>query len=199
MSDQVKIVVIGDGAVGKTCLLISYVNNEFPRQYVPTVFDNYAINTVVDKKTYSVTLWDTAGQEDFDRLRPLSYPGTDIFLICVAVTTPLSLTNAKLKWRSEVQHHCPQTQYMLVGLKTDLRGTTADALSRDDCMAAAREMGAIDYVECSAQLQEGVANVFETAVRHVVCARSGKPLQTVIQNPNANPSAQKRNKGCILL
>jgi len=198
MSDQVKIVVIGDGAVGKTCLLISYVNNEFPRQYVPTVFDNYAINTVVDKKTYSVTLWDTAGQEDFDRLRPLSYPGTDIFLICVAVTTPLSLTNAKLKWRSEVQHHCPQTQYMLVGLKTDLRGTTADALSRDDCMAAAREMGAIDYVECSAQLQEGVANVFETAVRHVVCARSGKPLQTVIQNANANPTTQKK-RGCILL
>jgi len=199
MSDQVKIVVIGDGAVGKTCLLISYVNNEFPRQYVPTVFDNYAINTVVDKKTYSVTLWDTAGQEDFDRLRPLSYPGTDIFLICIAVVTPLSLTNAKLKWRSEVQHHCPQTQYMLVGLKTDLRGSSSEVISREECMAAAREMGAIDYVECSAQLQEGVANVFETAVRHVVCARNGKPSQTAIQSPgNNNPAPQKR-RGCVLL
>jgi len=200
MSDQVKIVVIGDGAVGKTCLLISYVNNEFPRQYVPTVFDNYAINTVVDKKTYSVTLWDTAGQEDFDRLRPLSYPGTDIFLICIAVITPLSLTNAKLKWRSEVQHHCPQTQYMLVGLKTDLRGTSSEVISREDCMAAAREMGAIDYVECSAQLQEGVANVFETAVRHVVAARSGKPSQTAIQaSGNTNQTPQKRRGICTLL
>jgi len=199
MSDQVKIVVIGDGAVGKTCLLISYVNNEFPRQYVPTVFDNYAINTVVDKKTYSVTLWDTAGQEDFDRLRPLSYPGTDIFLICIAVTTPLSLTNAKLKWRSEVQHHCPQTQYMLVGLKTDLRGTSPEVISREECMAAATEMGAIDYVECSAQLQEGVANVFETAVRHVIAARSGKPSQTAIQpGGNTNQTVPKR-RGCTLL
>jgi len=199
MSDQVKIVVIGDGAVGKTCLLISYVNNEFPRQYVPTVFDNYAINTVVDKKTYSVTLWDTAGQEDFDRLRPLSYPGTDIFLICISVTTQLSLTNAKLKWRSEVQHHCPQTQYMLVGLKTDLRGTSSEVLTREECIAAAKEMGAIDYVECSAQLQEGVANVFETAVRHVVAARSGKPTQNAIQaGGNVNPTPQKR-KFCTLL
>jgi len=199
MSDQVKIVVIGDGAVGKTCLLISYVNNEFPRQYVPTVFDNYAINTVVDKKTYSVTLWDTAGQEDFDRLRPLSYPGTDIFLICLAVTTPLSLTNAKLKWRSEVQHHCPQTQYMLVGLKTDLRGTSSDVISREECIAAAKEMGAIDYVECSAQLQEGVANVFETAVRHVVAARSGKPTQTAIQPSGNTPPPPAKKRGCTLL
>jgi len=196
MSDQVKIVVIGDGAVGKTCLLISYVNNEFPRQYVPTVFDNYAINTTVDKKTYSVTLWDTAGQEDFDRLRPLSYPGTDIFFICVSVTTPQSLVNAKLKWRSEIQHHNPQTPYLLVGLKTDLRSSTPGSLTRADCEAAAAEMGALEYVECSAQLQEGVSEIFETAVRHVVALRSGKPLNS---QSGAPIDAGRKKKPCILL
>lgn len=199
MADQIKIVVIGDGAVGKTCLLISYVNNEFPRQYVPTVFDNYAINTVVDKRTYSITLWDTAGQEDFDRLRPLSYPGTDIFFICISVTSQLSLTNAKLKWRSEVQHHCPQTQYMLVGLKTDLRASAAESISVDECVAAAREMGAIDYVECSAQLQEGVSNVFETAVRHVVAARCGRPTSTVVAPGGTTVVTQNKRSKCTLL
>lgn len=138
------------------------------------------------------------GQEDFDRLRPLSYPGTDIFFICISVTTPLSLTNAKMKWRSEVQHHCPQTQYMLVGLKTDLRETTPGSLSREECIAAAKEMGAIDYVECSAKLQDGVASVFETAVRHVVAARSGRTSATAVA-PAGAPAATPKKRFCTLL
>ena len=115
------------------------------------------------------------------------------------MTSPLSLTNAKLKWRSEVQHHCPQTQYMLVGLKTDLRATTPEAISVDDCVAAAREMGAIDYVECSAQLQQGVSNVFETAVRHVVAARSGRPTATAVGPGGTTTPTQTKRRGCTLL
>ena len=72
---------LGDGCVGKTCLLISFTSDKYDETYIPTIFDSYAVNIMVDSKPVCLGLWDTAGQEDFDRLRPLSYPKTDVFLV----------------------------------------------------------------------------------------------------------------------
>ena len=62
-----------------------------------------------------------AGQEDYDRLRPLSYPQTDIFLVCYSTDSRTSFENIRQKWIPEVRHHCPDTPIVLLGLKNDLR------------------------------------------------------------------------------
>eukprot|EP00094_Tigriopus_californicus_P004117 TCALIF_03966-PA protein Name:"Similar to ced-10 Ras-related protein ced-10 (Caenorhabditis elegans)" AED:0.08 eAED:0.09 QI:89/0.5/0.66/1/1/1/3/0/219 len=141
---DLKCVVVGDGAVGKTSMLITFVKNEFPEDYVPTIFDNYSLSMVVDGEKTNLGLWDTAGQEDYDRLRPLSYSKTcrlkfevihlcilitalvfhfqDVMLICFATNDIRSFHNVN-KWANEVHHHCPDTPIILVGTKIDLRET----------------------------------------------------------------------------
>ena len=82
---SIKLVVVGDGAVGKTCLLYVYNKGEFPEEYVPTVFENAAKSTTFKGKPVTLRLFDTAGQEEYDRLRPLSYPGSNLVLLCFSV------------------------------------------------------------------------------------------------------------------
>lgn len=174
----IKCVVVGDGTVGKTCMLISYTTDSFPGEYVPTVFDNYSAPMVCDGVPVSLGLWDTAGQEDYDRLRPLSYPQTDVFLICFSVVSPSSFENVTSKWCPEIKHHCPDSPILLIGTKIDLREdkealqALADngqaPLRREQGQKLANKIRAIKYLECSALTQRGLKQVFDEAVRCVL-------------------------------
>jgi len=182
---NIKCVVVGDGAVGKTCLLISYTTNAFPGEYIPTVFDNYSANVMVDGKPINLGLWDTAGQEDYDRLRPLSYPQTDVFLVCFSVISRSSFENVKTKWVPEIQHHAPNVPILLIGTKSDLRKddqTISQLNSRGQKMvenseadSMKKEIGAVSFKECSALTQEGLKQVFDEAIRAAMSKPTKKP------------------------
>ncbi|XP_045214121.2 ras-related C3 botulinum toxin substrate 1-like isoform X1 [Mercenaria mercenaria] len=168
----VKCVVVGDGCVGKTCLLMSYTQDAFPGEYIPTVFDSYQANVKVDGQVCSLNLWDTAGQHDYDRLRPLSYPQTDVFLICFSLVARDSYENAKQQWYPEVKHHCPHTPIVLIGTKMDLRDDNTErehALKKDisfvEGRSLAQKIQAVNYVECSAKTGKNTKLVFDEAIR----------------------------------
>jgi len=141
---------------------------------------------------------DTAGQEDYDRLRPLSYPQTDVFLVCFSIVNPASFENVRAKWHPEVSHHCPSTPIILVGTKVDLREdpSTVEKLAAkkqspityEGALQMSSEIGAAKYMECSAITQQGLKAVFDEAIR------------AVLSPPTLGKSAKgkKSDKGCVL-
>ncbi|KAL9700883.1 hypothetical protein quinque_004324 [Culex quinquefasciatus] len=158
-----KLVIVGDGACGKTCLLIVFSKDQFPEVYVPTVFENYVADIEVDGKQVELALWDTAGQEDYDRLRPLSYPDTDVILMCFSVDSPDSLENIPEKWTPE-----------------ELAKMKQEPVKPQEGRAMAEKINAFAYLECSAKSKEGVREVFETATRAALQVKKKKKSKCVL-------------------
>ena len=141
-------------------------------------FDNYTANVFVDSRPISLGLWDTAGQDDYDRLRPLSYPDTDVFLLCYSLVNPNSFANIADKWAPEIEHHCPGCPKILVGTKVDLREDPSEVeklkqknkapISQAQGEAMRKKIGAVSYKECSALTQVGLKDIFDEAIRIVL-------------------------------
>lgn len=193
---SIKCVVVGDGAVGKTSLLVSYTTNQFPEDYVPTVFDNYSAIVMVGDEKVTIHLWDTAGQEEYDRLRPLSYTQTDIFLICFSVMEPSSFHNVESKWMPEIRHHTPKdTKILLIGTKSDVRDDPhvldeldeqgLSPVTEKEASDLAKRLGIVGYLECSAASQQGVREVFDCAIKSVIA-----PEEEKLPEPAAQPVSQ---------
>ncbi|CAF1022362.1 unnamed protein product [Adineta steineri] len=177
-----KLVIVGDGMCGKTCLLFAFKDDRFIPSHDATIFDTYVADIQVDGATIDLALFDTAGQEDYDRLRPLSYPDTNIVLICFSVDSPVSATSVIEKWIPEVRHFCGQCPVILVACKKDLR-TDPQVITRlklegekpvtnEVGKQLAAQMKADAYMECSAKTREGVQDLFVHAARLSLKKRS---------------------------
>ncbi|XP_066465696.1 rho-related GTP-binding protein RhoF [Tiliqua scincoides] len=195
-TEELKAVVVGDGGCGKTSLLLVYAKGAFPEQYAPSVFEKYTTSVTVGKKEVTLHLYDTAGQEDYDRLRPLSYQNTNVVLICFDVMNPISFDNVLIKWCHEVNHFCRGVPIVLVGCKTDLRmdkeqlrklrSAQQEPVTYSQGEDARRQINADIYLECSAKFRENIEQVFrETAI--------------ITLNAMKKSRRQKKGRPCAIL
>ncbi|XP_063820550.1 rho-related GTP-binding protein RhoF [Pseudophryne corroboree] len=194
---EVKIVIVGDGGCGKTSLLMVYAKGSFPEHYAPSVFEKYTTTITIGNKEIFLHLYDTAGQEDYDRLRPLSYQDVHLVLICYDVTNPTSFDNVLVKWYPEVHHFCQGVPIVLIGCKTDLRmdkerlrklkSSQLEPITYFQGEATCKTIQAEDYLECSAKFQENVDNVFREAT--LVALNGMKKEQRM----------KKKSRNCLLL
>lgn len=190
-----KLLIVGDGGCGKTCLLKVFSKGTFPDAYDLPTFDSYEADIEIDGNQIRLALWDTAGQEDFDRLRHLSYPNTDVILMCFSVESRVSFENVLSKWTPEVKRFCSKVPIILVGNKKDIRddlGTlkeikgNKEPVNSKEGQAMADQIHAFAYLECSAQTKEGVMEVFQTA--------TGAALQV-----RKKTEKEKKDRKCLLL
>lgn len=137
--------------------------------YQQCKFEQYVQPITVDGTVHNMTLWDTAGQEDYERLRPLSYPKTNCFLVCFSVDKNFAAyDNVRLKWVPEVRHFCPQVPIILVATKTDLRDDPSiKCYTPEDGKRLKRKVKAQSYRECSALRNEGLEEIFTEAIKVV--------------------------------
>ncbi len=162
------------------------------------MFDNYAVTIMIGDDPVILGMFDTAGQEDYDRLRPLSYPETDVVIIGFRVDSPHSLETIPEMWMPEIRHHLPDVPVIVVAMQEDLR-SNAEALEKlrswgqkpityDDGLRVAKSIGADAYAECSALTQVGLKDAFDGAIELGLSVRQ-----------RASRALRRKNRECVLM
>ena len=206
--NRFKIVIVGDSGCGKTSLLSSYIRGSFPDVYEPTIFENHRAylqkknpdNSNLTSKNINnpdlvcLDLWDTAGQEDYERLRRLSYEDSNLVIIAYSVGARETLLNIPEVWAPEVLSYCPDVPIILVGLKADL---PIKANEPGDSLEVAKRIGAVAHIEVSAKEMYHVNTVFDTCINIILNNERMNKRSSVLENHQTHrrfPSATlKRN------
>jgi len=166
-----KLVFVGDSGVGKTTLLSSYRKGAFHDNLQEgqhtQVLEGFTKPVVVNEKEYICLLWDTIGSPDFDRLRPLSYPKTDCFVICFAINDKQSFNNLKEIWIPEILAHTPEIPFIFASTKMDVKETETELITPEEISALVESTEAYECVECDSKDMDSILNVFKASVKAI--------------------------------
>ena len=189
--------VLGGQMVGKTSLLYTFQTGRFPGDniYLPSIMNNYNCNLLVHRTPVNLELWDSVSTECHDRLRPLSYPETDVFLLCFSVSNRKSMEDC-YTFKCEVENlgECPQAKFIVVATKIELRhnevvieklaGKGITAVSFDEGHQLALQIGAVGYCECSSRTYKGVRALLYLSIDVAIGNNDGNLLTRVISPKN---------------
>lgn len=175
---------------------IYFATQNSPEVDFPEAFDNYSSNVTFDGQEYNFQVWNLAGREDYSKLRPMSYPGTDVFAICFSLVDQTSLDNVEKIWIREIKENCPDTPYILVGLKSDLRDNFAEKeeeykskgwtpISKEQGQKIKEKIGATFYIEATAEKEYNAKQVFDLAIK-----------ATLVPKPQAE---ENYDSNCLLI
>ena len=117
---SVKIVLVGDTAVGKSALITNYMTETFDDKYEPSVLDVFKGSMTYKQQELGLEIHDTSGDEHLGTNRQISYNRTDCFMLCVSAVNRDSFESIS-KWQTEIRLVCPNTPILLVSTKSDLR------------------------------------------------------------------------------
>lgn len=181
-----KIVIIGDGNVGKTCFLQRFIQNKFSEIYTPTVFETIEKQVQIEiddnKEMVDLRIFDTSGQEDYANIRPGAYNEVDILLMAFSTIQRKTYDNISKAWLNEKNKYMQKSKIVLIGTKSDLKSSTEDEwnkLLRDNVIQQvdfknpitikegeklAKKIKAFKYCETSAKSGEGVKEAFDAAI-----------------------------------
>jgi len=204
-----KSLIVGDGAIGKTCLLtrISGATIDWADEtYEPTAFDHQEETWELEGSTIKLDMWDSAGQEGYASLRQLSYAKTDIWLISYACNNQTSLNNIEASWLEEIvswrkENDVDEVPWtILVGTKKDIR-----TISEDAAKAVAKSMDACAMVDTSAKEEDCDANGVNELKKMIstlaVMKAAGKPRPSPFNSkpsggaPKDGPGDEKKSGG----
>ncbi|KAF7670210.1 hypothetical protein LDENG_00043640 [Lucifuga dentata] len=172
--EALSCMLVGDGAVGKSSMIISYIFNGYNSEYRQTAFDVFSGLVHVNGIPTHIKLIDTAGQEEFGYMCSLCYAHVDVFILCFSVVNPVSFDNVTAKWIPQIRAGNTTSPIILVGTQSDLRHNVkilihlAQQNTKPVPFSQARRLAQRirdqEYVECSALTQQNLKDVFDCAV-----------------------------------
>ncbi|XP_050303130.1 ras-related protein Rab-9A isoform X1 [Anthonomus grandis grandis] len=167
-----KVVILGDGGVGKSCLMNRFVSNQFDEHSFHTIGVEFLNKDLdIDGQMYTLQIWDTAGQERFKTLRTPFYRGSDICMLTYAIDDKTSFRNLEV-WRKEFSYYADlkessQIPFIVVGNKSDVPVEEREVSQLEmDGNGNGNENGITSCIETSAKNASNVQEAFKLAVKH---------------------------------